>query len=113
VVAPAADGYLGILSGHAPLVAALTVGELTITPPEAEPIEIALSGGFLRVDGDNVLILADTAELAKEIDIERAQRAVERAETRLREGPAETDIEHARMAMLRALNRLRVARRGL
>lgn len=114
-VVPAADGYLGILPEHAPLVAALKVGELTITPPDASPIVLAVSGGFLRVDHDKVTILADTAELAADIDLERAQRAKERAEERLRAPGRELDIdvERALTALERALNRLRIARRGL
>ena len=113
LVAPAVDGYLGILAGHAPLIASLTVGELRITPPDATPVEIAISGGFIRVEHDRVTILADTAELATEIDIERAQHAKERAEERLKAHVPEVDFERAQAALLRAINRLRVVRRGL
>jgi F-type H+-transporting ATPase subunit epsilon len=113
LVVPSVDGYLGILSGHAPLVAALTVGELTITLPDGTPVEIALGGGFIRVDHDRVTILADTAELAKEIDLDRAQRALARAEARVHEPSTDIDVDRARMALLRAINRLRVAQRGL
>ena len=113
LVAPAADGYLGILAGHAPLIAALTVGELRITPPDTAPVEFAISGGFIRVEHDRVTVLADTAELATEIDVERALRAKERAEERLKTRDSEVDFNRAQTALLRALNRLRIARRGL
>lgn len=113
VVVPAVDGYLGILSGHAPLVAALGIGEVVITPPGNEsPVEVAVSGGFVRVDHDTVTILADTAELVTQIDIERAEQARVRAEERLREHSADIDFDRAQAALLRALNRLRIVRRG-
>lgn len=115
VVAPAVDGYLGILSGHAPLVAALGVGEVVITPPGNEkPVEIAVSGGFVRVEHDTVIILADTAELAAQIDIERAEQARVRAEARLTERQrTDIDFDRAQASLARAINRLRIARRGL
>lgn len=110
VVAPGADGYFGIMAEHAPMIAALKVGILDITPPENLPtVEFAISGGFLRVDHDRVTILADTAELATEIDIERARQAMERAEERLHAPGTDINVDRAQAALMRALNRLRVA----
>ena len=106
---PGADGYFGVLSGHAPLVASLKVGELTIVPPGGEPVHIAVAGGFAEVTQDRVTILAETAELAQEIDINRAREALERARGRLTGAEPGTDVDRAKAALLRALNRLRVA----
>lgn len=110
VVVPATDGYLGILTGHAPLVAGLAVGRVTITPPGgALPLTIAVSGGFVEVAHDRVIILADTAELSTDIDVERARLSVQRAEERLRAQTPEIDVDRAKAALLRALNRLNTA----
>lgn len=113
LVAPGADGYFGVLRGHAPLVAALTTGEVAITPPDNRPVVyLAVSGGFIEVTPERVVILADTAELATEIDIERARQAKERAEERLAAATEDMDVTRAQTALMRALNRLRVAGRG-
>lgn len=110
LVIPGTDGYFGVLSGHAPLVSALAVGELIIKPPGKPAMLMAVAGGFAEVLPDHVVILADAAELAEEIDIERARQARERAEERLRErGGGEMDIDRAQAALMRAINRLRVA----
>ena len=112
LVAPGADGYFGVLRGHAPLVAALKIGELEITPAAGQaPVLIAVSGGFIEVHPDCVTVLADSAELAEEIDVERARLAKERAEALLQAGGENTDVDRAQAALLRALNRLRVAER--
>lgn len=109
VIVPGADGYFGVLSGHAPLIASLGVGMLTVTPPTGQPVVLAVSGGFAEVVSDHVTILAETAELAEQIDIERARLALERARARLAGAEEGTDIDRARAALMRALNRLRVA----
>jgi len=109
VTIPGADGYFGVLSSHAPLIAALGVGVVTITPPDGSPVLLAVAGGFAEITHNHVTILAESAELAREIDIERARQAVERARGRLSGGEEGTDIDRARIALLRALNRLRVA----
>jgi len=108
VTIPGADGYFGVLSGHAPLIASLGVGMITITPPSGQPVVLAVSGGFAEVVNDHVTILAETAELAEQIDVERARQALERARERLA-GKEGTDVDRARAALMRALNRLRVA----
>ncbi|HEY3418723.1 MAG TPA: ATP synthase F1 subunit epsilon, partial [Armatimonadota bacterium] len=108
VVVPALDGYLGILRGHAPLYAALTVGVITIQLPDTStPLLIAVSGGFVEVSPEKTLVLADAAELAEDIDLERAEQSKQRAEERLRSGGPDTDLDRAKAALLRALNRLR------
>lgn len=108
--APGADGYFGVLRGHAPLVAALKVGRIEITPADQSPtIRIAVSGGFIEVMQDHVEVLADAAELAHEIDLERARQSRERAEDRLRTAHDDTDVERAEAALSRAMNRMNVA----
>ena len=115
LVVPGIDGYFGVLREHAPLVGALKVGEISITPPDNKPsILIAVSGGFVEVKPDHVTILADAAELAEEIDIERARMAKERAEQLLQARDENIDVDRAQTALARAVNRLRVAEnRGL
>ena len=114
LVAPGVDGYFGVLAGHAPLIAALGIGELDITSPDGTELAIAIEGGFVEVTPDRVEILADAAELAEDIDIERARLAAQRAEELLREKSTDVNFDRAQLALLRALNRLRVAeRRGL
>jgi F-type H+-transporting ATPase subunit epsilon len=110
LVAPGADGYFGVLRGHAPLVSTLKIGVLRLQPTEDRPaIAIAIAGGFIEVTADHVVVLADAAELAQEIDIDRARTAKERAKERLRTRSEDTDASRAEVALARALNRLSVA----
>jgi F-type H+-transporting ATPase subunit epsilon len=110
VIVPGSEGQLGILPRHAPLMTMLEPGEL-IARRGSEEIAIAISGGFLEVRNDTVTVLADTAEQAEEIDIERAMEARLRAEQTLRERPTEIDVAAAQASLRRALMRLRVAER--
>ncbi len=105
---PGKRGYLGILPGHAPLITELDVGELSYRR-EGRTVYLALAWGFAEVLPDKVTILAETAERAEEIDAARAQRAKERAETRLHELEPGTDFQRAASALQRALARLQVA----
>jgi len=106
---PAKNGYLGILPGHAPLLSALQPGELTYVEDHVTHL-LSVSWGFVEVLPERVIVLAQTAERAEEIDVERAQRAKQRAEDRLK-NVTETDIdfERARAALIRALARLQAA----
>lgn len=108
VVVPGALGYLGILPGHAPLVTPLVPGVVTYRQ-NAEEKKLAVSGGFLEVADDRVILMADTAERAEEIDVERARRAKERAEKRLKERPPGLDVARAEGALKRAIARLKAA----
>jgi len=110
VVAPGTLGELGILPGHAALVTTLQPGELRVRKGTDE-IDLAISGGFLEVRHDRVLILADTAERAEEIDIERAQAAQERALRLIQERRERADLIQAEAALRRSRVRLKVARR--
>ena len=110
VVIPGEDGYFGVLAGHAPLISSLKIGEIKITPPTGEePLVVAIGGGFAQINAEKVLILADSAELAHEIDIERAEKARQRAEERILAPLQDIDIDRAQVALQRALNRLKVA----
>lgn len=107
---PGANGYLGILPGHAPLMTELGIGELTYrTAKPTEPISIIR--GFAEVLPDRVTVLAETAELAAEIDIERAEAAKARAEKRLAAGDTNIDWDRASVSLRRALIRIQVARK--
>jgi len=108
IIVPAAEGYLGVLPGHAPLITGLRVGVVRFKVGGQEK-RMAISGGFMEVVNNRVIILADTAELAEEIDIDRAIAARERAEQRLRQKAEEIDYVRARMALQRAVARLKAA----
>jgi F-type H+-transporting ATPase subunit epsilon len=111
IVAPGSEGYLGVLRNHAPLVTALVPGRLSVTGlGETEPTVYALAGGFLEVRRNVATVLADALEPADRIDVERAERAAERARRRLAERPEGIDVARAEAALSRALNRIRIAR---
>lgn len=113
VIAPGIEGELGILPHHAPLMTALTYGQLVIRKEGEEDVLMAIGGGFMEVRGDRVTILADTAERAEEIDEERALAARRRAEERLRQRQREdVDFARAEAALRRSLVRLRVVERA-
>ena len=111
VIAPGIEGQLGILPHHSPLMTMLQPGEL-IARKGSEEFSMAISGGFLEVRPDRIIVLADSAERVEEIDIERAEEAKKRAEQRLEEKYApETDSARAEAALRRSLIRLKIARR--
>ena len=108
---PGIEGELGILPHHAPLVSTLGYGELRIRKGGAEE-SFAIVGGFVQVRPDKVVVMAETADLASEIDLERAQEARREAERALETGYTEgADLSAARAALQQALMRIRVAER--
>jgi len=112
VVAPGIAGQLGILPHHAPLITALTYGELIIHREGQEEEYIAIGGGFMEVGSDHVTILADSAERAGEIDEQRAEEARLRAEQVMsREKDEGVDYARAEVALRRSLLRLKVSKR--
>ena len=113
VVLPGIDGQLGVLPQHAPIVTALQTGEI-VARKSGEEASIAVSGGFVQVSPESVVVLADAAEHAEEIDIERAQAARDRAQQRVEERPSVTDVDVARaeLALARSLIRLKVAEKN-
>ncbi len=113
---PGANGYLGVLPGHAPLMTELGIGELSYPgAPGKEPVHLAILSGFAEVLPDRVTVLAETAEFAQEIDVARAEAARARAEKRLASGDTNIDWDRASVALQRALIRIQVAhkRRGV
>ncbi|MEA2660818.1 MAG: F-type H+-transporting ATPase subunit epsilon [Chloroflexota bacterium] len=110
VIAPASEGYVGILPHHTPLLTTLGPGELRIKKGGAET-SLAVFGGFMDVRPDRVVILTDAAEQADEIDESRAQAARERAKQALDAGTAGLDEARARASLERAMVRLRVSER--
>jgi F-type H+-transporting ATPase subunit epsilon len=110
VVAPGGAGTLGILPEHAPLVTTLSFGELRIKKGTGEQ-SILVYGGFMEVNDDKVLVLADSAERAEEVDVERAETARRRAEESIAGRQATMDLEEAQASLRRANLRLRVGQR--
>jgi len=109
VIAPASEGYVGILPHHVPLFTTLGPGEFKVKKGGVEEV-LAVFGGFMDVRGDRVVVLTDAAEPAEEIDASRAQQARERAQQVLAAGPASAaDEQRARAELQRALVRLRVS----
>jgi F-type H+-transporting ATPase subunit epsilon len=108
---PGADGYFGVLPGHTPLLALLGAGELWYRKG-AERVYLSIAFGFAEVQPDRVIILAQIAEKADEIDISRAEAARKRAEERLAQSAVDMDFERARIALLKALVRLQVSTRA-
>ena len=109
---PGIEGELGVLPHHAPLVSMLGVGELRIRKSGTEE-SFAIVGGFLQVRPDKVVVMAETADMASDIDLEKAHEARRFAERLLEEAaPADTaDLAAARAALQHALLRIRVAER--
>ena len=112
VIVPGSEGEMGILPHHAPLISLLGQGVLRFKTGATEQ-EFAIFGGFVQVRPDRVVIMAETADMASEIDVERAERARREAEHVLEGGLVEAaDLASARAALQRALIRLRLAERG-
>ncbi|MFC4777875.1 F0F1 ATP synthase subunit epsilon [Paenibacillus sp. GCM10023252] len=102
-----AEGELGILPNHIPLVTPLRIAPVVIKRNGQEDV-IAVNGGFIEVRKDKVVILAESAELPEDINIERAESAKQRAEQRLSAKKSEVDQRRAELALQRALNRINV-----
>ena len=107
--APGVQGSFEVLYNHAPMIAAMGVGPLYVTLPSGDKITYATSGGFLEVIGNVVTLLAETAEPASEIDIDRARAAEERARKRLAASTSAEERQRAEQALERARNRARIA----
>lgn len=111
VIAPGAAGYFGVLSGHVPFVAALRPGLVEYEDEQSQRRFITVSGGFAEVSEDKVTILADAAERAEEIDVARAERALEEAREALAGRESGQTTQEAVSEMERAVNRLRAAQK--
>lgn len=107
VSAPGVEGEFGVLPGHVPLLAALTIGCVAYTL-NGKKERAFVSGGFAEVSDDKVTILAESSELAENIDAARAMEARERAERRLAANAENVNHERARIALQRAVTRLNI-----
>jgi len=110
VIAPGFDWQLGILPMHAPLMTMLKPGELTVRK-DGENMYVAVSGGFMEVLGNKVSVLADACERSDEIDEQRAEQAVQRAQERLANRGSDMELERAVSALRRAQVRVDLVRR--
>ena len=105
---PGTEGYLGVLPGHTPLLTSLQVGELWFRQG-GDTSYVSVAFGFAEVLPDRVTILAQIAERAEDIDIERAQEAERRARDRLAKSATDIDFDRARISLMKSLIRLQVA----
>jgi F-type H+-transporting ATPase subunit epsilon len=109
LIVPATTGYMGILPGHSPLLAELGIGEISYKISGLADF-LFCSWGFLEVLPDRVVVLAQTAEMASDIDLKRAGEARARAEKHLVSKDPNVDISRAQLALLRAVTRLDAAK---
>ncbi len=107
---PGVMGQFGVLKNHIPFLSALSIGSLYYKKG-GETHYVFISGGFAEVTGDSITILAESAERAEEIDVERARKAKERAERRLREQRDNIDFNRAKAALMRAIQRINTKER--
>ena len=110
VLAPGVEGQLGILPHHTPLMTMLQPGELRVRKG-GEEFFLAISGGFLEVRPDRIIVLADAAERVEEIDVARAEEAKRRAQERLSQRAPDLDVARTEAGLRRALARLEVVGR--
>jgi len=113
VTLPGAEGQLGVLPGHAPLITELGIGEMNYRRKSGEAGTLAVISGFAEVLGERVTVLAEIAERPEEIDVSRAEEAKKRAEQRLAAASKDPDIDWSRaaIALQRSLIRIQVARK--
>jgi F-type H+-transporting ATPase subunit epsilon len=109
--APGTVGSFQVLHNHAPLLSSIGIGQIKIVDDRGKDLRYATSGGFVEVRENHVVTIAETAERADEIDVDRAKAALERATKRLEEKRSDTDFVRARAALARAVNRLKIAGR--
>ncbi|MCS7225131.1 MAG: ATP synthase F1 subunit epsilon [Armatimonadetes bacterium] len=109
LTAPAWEGSLGVMARHLPMVAALQTGVITLRLADGGTIYIAVAGGFLEVAHNKAVILCDSAEIDKEIDVDRARQALERAVRQLQTFEKGIDREEVRRAKERAIARLKAS----
>ena len=111
VIAPGTEGYFGVLAGHVPMITSLKAGFLEYTDLNNQRHYVAVSGGFAEVLPNKVSIVADTAERATEIDVSRAEAALERARQALQAHDSSLTSEQAVAEIEKAMNRINVAQK--
>mgnify|MGYP001550533651 CR=1 FL=1 len=112
IVAPGVLGEFGVLVGHTPFMTSLNVGTIRYTDAQGQEHYVFVSGGFAEALPDKVTVLAESAERRRDIDIERAKSALERAQKRIDERSEDIDFVRAEMALKRSLHRIRLAESG-
>ena len=110
---PTADGYIGVLPDHAPLLAELGIGALTYTTPDDHRFSIAIRSGYLEIHNNVVRVLTDVAEKGDEIDISRAEKALKRAQDAMINPALGIDIAAALIASRHAQARIDAARKQI
>lgn len=110
---PGTEGRMGILPNHSPLLTTLSFGEIIVRPSTGEEEYYAIGGGYAEVQPDHIIVLADSAEQAEEIDLERAERARQQAEKAMTEGVKDDPDQYAQIqaSLMRAQIRLDVGRK--
>ena len=103
------EGLFQVLNMHAPMISMFETGIITVEDEKGEKINFSTRGGVLEVKDNKVVVLADTAEAKDSIDVERAEKAMKRADDRLKEGGKGLDRDRAKFALIRAKIRLKVA----
>jgi F-type H+-transporting ATPase subunit epsilon len=106
---PGAVGRFQILYNHAPFLSSLDIGEMKLITESGDSVSYSISGGVTHVLKNKTMVLADTAENAKDIDIARAEESRARADSRLKSDDPSVDIERTKLSLLRALNRIKIA----
>jgi F-type H+-transporting ATPase subunit epsilon len=112
VTCPGQQGRFQVLFNHAPFLSSLDIGIMNVVDAEGKELTYALSGGISQMFHNQMRILADSAERSENIDLDRAQDAVRRAEERLKQRAEDTDQDRARISLMRAVNRLKAAGRA-
>ncbi|MCK4574703.1 MAG: ATP synthase F1 subunit epsilon [candidate division Zixibacteria bacterium] len=110
---PGTEGYLGILTDHAPLITALTPGRIEVRDNDNKMHVMAVTNGFLEVSNNVATLLADAVEVAEEIDLDRAQTAYDKAKAKLgayQDGQSDIDLPSIQAALVRAANRIKIYR---
>jgi F-type H+-transporting ATPase subunit epsilon len=110
LIVPGSEGYLGVLSNHAPLIATLKVGKVTIVDKDNVEKLMAISGGFIEVSDNQATILADTIEFVDEIDLNRAQESLKQAEELLNMELSDQERLRAQHSREKAKNRIRLVK---
>ncbi|MCW5940523.1 MAG: ATP synthase F1 subunit epsilon [Fimbriimonadaceae bacterium] len=110
LVAPGVEGYLGVMAGHEPTIAALATGIVEATDTANQREHIAIGGGFMEVSGESAIILAEDARRAREIDLAEEQALLESARKALRGEESSMTSEQAQKEIDRAMTRIKAAR---
>ncbi len=109
VMAPGSLGEFGVLDGHTPFMTALKTGDVRYTDAGGTERHVFVSGGFAEALPNKVTVLAESAERRRDIDLERAKSALERAERRLADAKSDFDLVRAKAALARAIMRMQMA----